>query len=236
MKKKLIIPLIAVFILAVLLVPVPVGVYKDGGTKVYASLTYKIVNWNRITANEIYSKKCVYFFPYNFKSIDSLWEMVNTKQAKNFVGTVIEINDSNVIVKPKEDSWVLNSSDKISFNVTKLEKLKVNVGDMVLVTFNGEIMESYPAQIVATKWEIYNAENPQYSFNAKILEITDNSVLVRPQGDGEGISGVDKVEFNTANLPDIGIKVGDVVEVSFNGQVMYSYPAQINALSWRLIS
>ena len=68
-----------------------------------------------------------------------------------------------------------------------------------------------------------------------MLEINENSVLVAPFGDGDGISGIDKVEFGTANLPKLNIKVGSKIKVGYNGQVMYSYPAQINALSWQLI-
>lgn len=57
MKKKLVIILIIVGILAVLFTPIPTGVCKDGGTRVYSALTYKIVDWNRISSYGIYEKK-----------------------------------------------------------------------------------------------------------------------------------------------------------------------------------
>ena len=60
MKKKVIIALIIIGILAVLFTPIPTGVYKDGGTRVYSALTYKIVDWNRITGYSIYEKNSVY--------------------------------------------------------------------------------------------------------------------------------------------------------------------------------
>ena len=51
MKKKGIfwIILATVLFLAILFIPVPNGVSRDGGTRVYSALTYKIVDWNRIT-------------------------------------------------------------------------------------------------------------------------------------------------------------------------------------------
>ena len=42
MKKKIWIPIVIVLI-AVLFIPIPSGVYKDGGTREYTALTYKIV-------------------------------------------------------------------------------------------------------------------------------------------------------------------------------------------------
>lgn len=73
MKKKIWIPIVVFISLAILFIPIPTGVYKDGGTREYTALTYKIVDWNRLTGDSIYDKTKVYFFPYNFKSIDGLW-------------------------------------------------------------------------------------------------------------------------------------------------------------------
>ena len=75
MKKKIWIPVIAVIAAAIMLIPVPTGIYNDGGTREYTALTYKIVVWHCLTENSTYSKTKVYFFPDNFKSIDSLWEL-----------------------------------------------------------------------------------------------------------------------------------------------------------------
>ena len=71
MKKKLLllIPLILLF------TPVPSPVYKDGGTRAYTALTYKIVRWQRLQNNgEIFKKTKVYPVPLNFLTVDALWE------------------------------------------------------------------------------------------------------------------------------------------------------------------
>lgn len=72
MKKKLlllIIPLILFF------TPVPSPVYKDGGTRAYTALTYKIVRWQRLQdSGKVFKKTKVYPVPLNFLTIDALWE------------------------------------------------------------------------------------------------------------------------------------------------------------------
>ena len=61
MKKKIWIPIVIVALLAILVIPIPTGVYKDGGTREYTALTYKIVDWNRMTGDATYDKTKVYF-------------------------------------------------------------------------------------------------------------------------------------------------------------------------------
>ena len=47
MKKKIFwIVLAAVLLLAVLFVPIPGGTARDGGTRTYNALTYRVVDWN----------------------------------------------------------------------------------------------------------------------------------------------------------------------------------------------
>lgn len=154
MKKNIWIPIVIVVLLAILVIPIPTGVYKDGGTKEYTSLTYKIVDWNLLTGDSTYDKIRVYFFPYNFKSIDALWYYEEDKVEHNFIATVLEINGSSIIVQPVGDSAMLMSTAKVSFGTSNLEKIEVEVGSVVKVTYKGNVMESYPAQVDATSWEL----------------------------------------------------------------------------------
>ena len=85
MKKKKIAIAIIVLILLILFVPIPWGTLKEGGTRDYCALTYRIVVWNRLTEQinedgstgemQKYQKTSVFWFPDNFKSIDELWEI-----------------------------------------------------------------------------------------------------------------------------------------------------------------
>ena len=153
MKKKIWIPIVIVLI-AVLFIPIPSGVYKDGGTREYTALTYKIVDWNRLTGDGTYNETRVYFFPYNFKSIGDLWYYEEDKVEHSFIATVLEINGSSVTVQPVGDSALFISTDKVSFGTSELEKIEVGVGSVVKVTYKGDVMESYPAQVNATSWKL----------------------------------------------------------------------------------
>lgn len=74
MKKRIIIIILAVLILVI---PIPTNKARDGGTRAYTSLTYKIVDWNHLygDAGKIFDETKIYFFPDNFKSLDELLEI-----------------------------------------------------------------------------------------------------------------------------------------------------------------
>ena len=137
MKKKIWIPILVVVILAILFVPIPSGVYKDGGTREYTALTYKIVDWNRLTdGGGTYSKTKVYFFPYNFKSVGDLWyyekDEIEEDVRYSFDAKILEINNNTVIVEPLPSEANAGSSDKISFDTSKLPVMEINVGDYII--------------------------------------------------------------------------------------------------------
>lgn len=82
MKKKIWIPIVIIVAAIVLFFPFSVKTYKDGGTRSHASLTYRIVQWSKIIeGRDTFRKTSVYFFPNNFKSIDSLWEFEEDEAA-----------------------------------------------------------------------------------------------------------------------------------------------------------
>ncbi len=164
MKKKIWIPIIAVIVvLAVLFVPIPQGSYDDGGTREYVALTYKIVDWNRITPDGVYDETKVYFFSDRYKSIDELFELeyqasedsLSTDEPAKyeFMATVLNVYDGSVLVEAFAEESVNNSSDQYTFSTTKLDYLALVPGDIVKLVYTGIVEESYPAGIEVTKWE-----------------------------------------------------------------------------------
>ena len=176
MNKKTAIILAAVVIFAILIIPVPSGVYKDGGTREYTALTYKIVDWNRFAGESMYEKTRVYFFPYNFKSVDALWyyedEVANTLTAE-----VLEISGKTVIAQPVSG----DVADKISFSTEGLEELEVAPGTPIKVTYKGGIMETYPVQINAVKWELQKdlryKKYPEQFMDKETAEKWDDNIV-----------------------------------------------------------
>ena len=152
-KKAWLVILAAVLLLASLVVPIPGSPYRDGGTRTYSALTYKIVEWNRQTDDGVHEAKRVYWIPDNFKSIDALWAYEEPYVLHKFVGTVVELNGTSALVEPVAGEAERYSSDRISFHTGQLGDIGAQVGSDVEIFYTGGIMESYPAQIHAVKWD-----------------------------------------------------------------------------------
>ena len=87
-KKKIVIISIVVllaiiFVLAVLFVPEHKD-YRDGGTREYSAVMYKVVKWHHLYSyvdenGEVrygtYIKEVVYWTPDSRKTLDELWEI-----------------------------------------------------------------------------------------------------------------------------------------------------------------
>lgn len=76
------------------------------------------------------------------------------KKEASFDGVVMEIHENSVLVAPCEGEDILRSADRISFSAADLSDIEAEVGDTVSVTYSGDVMESYPAQVTAVKWSI----------------------------------------------------------------------------------
>lgn len=71
-----------------------------------------------------------------------------------FYGKIVEASASYIIVEPNEGEEERNSADKISVELGEYNNTTYTVGTTIKITYNGTIMESYPAQIKATKIEL----------------------------------------------------------------------------------
>ena len=111
MKKILIVSIAVVVAIALILfVPVPIGPAKDGGTRQYAALTYRIVVWNRFVdqtdadgqlMTTVYHNTSVYWYPDNRKTVDELWEM-EMERTEEYVSAVISPQEPITIAQLRE--------------------------------------------------------------------------------------------------------------------------------------
>jgi hypothetical protein len=69
-------------------------------------------------------------------------------------------------------------------------------------------------------------------FTAKVLQILDNSVVVEPLAGESVLNTADRISFSTKGLDDIGAAVGDVVNVTYTGDITETYPARVTAVWW----
>ena len=230
MKKKVILIILAIVIfLAVLFAPVPKGPYQDGGTREYAALTYKVVDWNRLTANGIYEKTKVYFFPENFKSIGDLWDEEEDERETVFYATVVEEYPTSVVVIPTAGCAIFNFDQRISLDISYLEDIGAQVGSIVRVTFKGPVAEMFPVMARAVKWELSSAVHQEEYTDQwidketaekrggstvghyEIAEIYSNCVFARPIFHGVFLS--DTIKLNGALSEDWC--VGDRIECTY---------------------
>ena len=80
-----------------------------------------------------------------------------SEEEVTFVATVLEINQSSLLVEPAEGSAELSSADRIEAHIgdaiiidpegNEVDITAVEVGDEVMVVYDGVIAESYPAQV-----------------------------------------------------------------------------------------
>lgn len=94
----------------------------------------------------------------------SLWGCAQD-DSKNFMATVLE-NSGTLIVEPHKDTAEYTSSDKIVVHTEdaailnsqqkEMEVSDILVGQILQITYNGVVAESYPAQIWADEIMIVN--------------------------------------------------------------------------------
>lgn len=90
--------------------------------------------------------------------IDLLWGEENDDSAKNklvsFQAVVQKVYDGGVLVYLSGKDEELIGSDQVTFGTKELADIGAKVGDIVEITCFNYVMESYPAQIVATDWKM----------------------------------------------------------------------------------
>ena len=102
-----------------------------------------------------------------------------------FEATVLEVHDGYYLVKPVDGSRELNSADKIEVPIKNLDpSIEPEVGDVIEITYDGMIMELYPAIL----HEVYRIKVVE-----EAIKHTQNSIH------DEAISFHDKT-FNKSDL------------------------------------
>lgn len=103
-----------------------------------------------------------------------------------FYGKVIESKQNYIIVEPNEGEQIRKSADKISVGLGEYNDAIYEVGTNVKITYTGNIMESYPAQVDAIKIELKSAENFEIRFydkNSQTENIIINKILDKSETD-----------------------------------------------------
>ena len=142
-----------------------------------------------------------------------------------FKAEVLEIHGESLMVKPEDGSNELSSSNKITFSIKDVFDEKVNIGDIVEITYNGVILESYPAQIHISKLEI--VEKVQESTNREsYLDKVDFGIAYVGWTDSESVTKnvINQDKFVLSDYPRIPLyHISTLKELNdFNGQFVES--------------
>ncbi|NLN40599.1 MAG: DUF3221 domain-containing protein [Clostridiales bacterium] len=100
---------------------------------------------------------CILFIVGIFSGCNNVSKNNSTEEGISFNATVLENDQSFLLVEPEADSSELSSADKISVSLGKTtlvnadgDEIRVDdikEGDRVQIFYDGQIAESYPAQI-----------------------------------------------------------------------------------------
>jgi len=101
-------------------------------------------------------------------NIEDTWCVFKTEEETySFYGKIIEAKQNYILVEPNEDEEERKSSDKISIGLGEYNDGMYPVGITVKITYDGTILESYPAQIKAINIEVKSVEEFEIRFYDK---------------------------------------------------------------------
>lgn len=82
---------------------------------------------------------------------------------------------------------------------------------------------------MSTEQQQLDKPTEQHQFNATILEIYDNHLLVEPCAGMDELKSSDKIEVSIQNIDkSIEWKVGDLAIITYDGIILETYPARLN--------
>ena len=150
---------------------------NDGEKITYLGLGYKVVRYTAVSPYEPFPNSLRvqfrgWFMGYEFSKGDNKI----AEGEKSFFGKVIESNASYIIVEPNENEEERKSSDKILIGLGENNDALYMVGTNVKITYDGTILESYPAQIKASKIEINSADSFEIVFKDRQTNDSYNKV------------------------------------------------------------
>ena len=160
MKKKIII-IIAIILAVALLIPIPMRL-KDGGTVKYQAILYSISDVHRFgaTENDVTLETGIIIEILGlevFNNVATATEKLPTSEVDKNVGEadspcfhakVLEVHKNYLLVEPFVDSNESKSANKIEIPLKEKESWPIPaVNDLVKVVYDGNIMETYPAQL-----------------------------------------------------------------------------------------
>lgn len=223
-----------------------IKIITDGGNKVtYWGLGYKVVRYPSVSPKENFKssigvKYGSWFMNYKLSNHEDI-EVELLTEGKTII--VSRTRDIEFIVSLLRDLKYINElceginthkikiEDEIYFIKESCKEIQKGSKQAELSTEDLkrflEIVDYY------NNTEISNAE--QHKFIGKIIKVYDNYIIVEPEEGTSERKSSDRIKMNKVEPAydpyDSLYVVGNKVEITYNGNINESYPAQIHAIS-----
>jgi len=158
-------------------------------------------------------------------------------------GRVIDIDNRVALLELEEDQALLSSGQRVSIYIGYTGHKQIKLGDRLMVTYQGEVMESDPLQVQVVsvllengkELEILEADDKylfqEGVFEGRVVEVYEGDYLLELTHGENWILAYGHMMISLEQV----LEVGQVIEVTFDGSVMESDPPQVEVQSYRLI-
>lgn len=213
MKKNKIIIAMVILVWIIFLFPIPMHL-KDGGTIEYKAIAYKISKVHRLNMNaETGYDNGIIVEILGFKVYDNVNRTSNIENddMKSVIkAVVVKVNEKHILAMETEDK---NGLYMVGLNSAK--NIEFKKGQEILIYFDGNIMETYPAQlgnigkieVIKEKSDIQIPDNIiRFCYNSKdkvnvaISEFTNSGITLN-------ITDTNELPYNYAHSYIINKKV-----------------------------
>lgn len=133
-------------------------------------------------------------------------------------GTVTEITDEAIILMNADEQLI-----QANLTADTLLEGELTEGALVLISYDGKMTRSIPAQITAISITVVEEE---YALSGFVAEVTDEYFTFTTADE-------QLIQANLSTPCDL--LEGDLVLVTYNGQMTFSIPAQITAMDVQVI-
>lgn len=139
------------------------AVANDGGTKIYLGLGYKVIDFHTSAGFDdikIGSWSMQYEdFDEERKEYEEKFQEEMKESEKSFCGIITQVENNSFLVRPDENEEIKKSADLIMVEKLKIDtNVKYEIGEKIRIIYDGDVMDTYPAQINAIEYERISGE------------------------------------------------------------------------------
>lgn len=220
--RRIIIIICIVAILGLIFIPIPQESFDDGGTREWTALTYKIVDWHRITDRGIFDKTRIYWGEDRLKSIETLWEyeaelLTSDDYIHNFRG-----QDYSDVWLDKSKAKKYDHSVFTDIRITEIYDNCFFANTVIpmpyIIKLNGKISTEWcVGDQVAVTYENTYYDSETQRFEADLLSIDESDFEIVPGAEYKPVIYL---------YPEEETKVS--VKLNLNGHLTCTYPEYKN--------